>query len=32
MKIGGKIFVATSVCAIGYASLGKETIAMLVAA
>ena len=32
MKISGKIFVATDVCTIGYASLGQETITMLVAA
>ena len=32
MKIDRKIFVATNVCTIGYASLGQETIAVLVAA
>ncbi len=31
MKISRKIFVATDVCTIGYASLGQETITMLVA-
>lgn len=32
MKISRKIFVATDVCTIGYASLGQETFAMLAAA